>query len=218
MVQQVRSGSNTERIETFDNEWQVEVQRKMDAGNKGHEPAPPSPFGGNSLPLILGLCVLLLIGSQVASLVYIGRMNGTMQERRNVYISVVTTEEASRAMFNMEAANRGFLLTGDAEFRDKFNYHRDILSSRYQILLASTTEDPIQQSRLKTFKAKLTEWFKLYNPVVERLRSQQIDRPQARGISRADKAKLLQCKVLFEEMLQTLNEIRTTQEAKSWLY
>jgi CHASE3 domain sensor protein len=166
----------------------------------------------------LALSLPLLIAFQLVSLLHIKSLQSTQTARQNLYFSLVTTEEVSRALFHMEMANSGFLLTGEKSFREPFNQHRDIVSSRYNALLKLTADDPYQQERLKTFKVKLTRWFELYNPLIKERRKQDFD-DLAMGMShRQNKTNVLKCKMLLEEMQRLLDELRVAQEQKSWLH
>ena len=84
-----------------------------------------------------------------------------------VYRTLLLTHEATRALIDMETGNRGFLLTGDDNFRAPFYQGRDIFKERYAQITSLTATSPAQQQRLKTLKAKLTTWFALANPAIQ---------------------------------------------------
>lgn len=160
--------------------------------------------------------VLTVIFLAVA-LVYIMRLRAIADERRNSYFSVSNVGAMAQALHRMEVANTGFLLTGNNDFREPFNGQRDILSANYKELVSVTVDDPTQQEQLKLFKAKLTQWFALYNPLIIRNRSNGYDLQDKRNLTSRDRETLLQCKILSEAMLTLLNDIRATQEQKSGL-
>ena len=147
----------------------------------------------------------------------LNRHNAKIQAQRNSYFAIATTEDAIQALLKMEAANRGFLLTGDNDFRTNFQSDVDILSSRYQELLKLTVKDPEQQERLKEFKVRLTQWFQNYAPTIRHRRENSVATLIDTGMSRDDQANILKCKALFEEMLNLLDEIRTAQAGDSWV-
>jgi hypothetical protein len=123
---------------------------------------------------------LAVLVSLVLAMAHITRLNSANDHRNRLWVSLVTIEEAHRALSDMEAGNRGFLLAGDQELREPFTRGRDIFVSRYQALLAITANDSMQQERLKAIKAYLTQWFSLYNPLIQKRRRSDTGRSETR--------------------------------------
>jgi CHASE3 domain sensor protein len=96
--------------------------------------------------------------------------------------------------------------------------HRDTVSTRYQELMALAADDPVQQERLKTFKSKLTQWFKLYNPMITNRRLQDMSGASLRPLNSQNAADIMACRELYDEMQDILQEMRADQERKSWLH
>jgi CHASE3 domain sensor protein len=175
--------------------------------------------------------LLAVLVSLLLAMAHITRMNLVNDHRNRLWMSLVTIEEASKALSDMEAGNRGFLLTGNQELRQPFNRGRDMFSSRYQTLLRLTAAEPMQQERLKTIKAKFTEWFTLYNPLIQKRRhSVGSIEPNYKAISRGnqmpggevvgsvsnldDQAVLLNCNTLSDDIQFLLDEIRLSEEKR----
>jgi hypothetical protein len=130
-------------------------------------------------------CFATLTASLLLALAHITRLDTVRNDTHKRILSLATIGEASGALSDMEAGNRGFLLTGDAKFRETFHQGRDIFSSRYQQLLADTANEPIQQERLRSIKAKLTQWFNLYRPLIQK-RQREVEgspSPRSQGIT-----------------------------------
>jgi len=156
-----------------------------------------------------------MASSLAVALIYIMLLRGMLNQYRNLSSSVLNMDRIEQALYRMEGANNGFLLTGDNNFRSSFTAQRNILSANYQEVLIFTADDSLQQGRLKKFKAKLTQWFALYNPIIIRRRTTQATTSDEVGLSSKQREELRQCKQLFEEMLSSLEEIRSTQEYRS---
>lgn len=162
---------------------------------------------------MVALCLSALTVSLLLALAQITRLDSAGQRKDHFLLSLVTIEEATAALSDMEAGNRGFLLTGDEAFRQPFYQGRDVFSSRYKSLLAATAGDSTQQDRLKSIKGKLTQWFKLYNPLIRKRHELLNDRA---GISYKEQVVLLKCHAVFSDIRFLLNEIRASEEQKSY--
>ncbi len=122
------------------------------------------------------------------------------------YRTLLLTHEATRALIDMETGNRGFLLTGQDAFREPFYSGRNTFKARYADLLRLTAASPAQQKRLKTIKAKLTQWFALANPAIQARRKSA---PGAPVILIGNEGKRKQ---LVDEMRVLLQEVRSQEE------
>jgi len=149
--------------------------------------------------------------SLVLALAQITRMDTSRDYRSEFLRLLVTTTEATSAVGEMEIGNRGFLLTGDQKFRRPFYHGRDIFSDRYQELLKVTADEPLQQDRIKSVKAKLTQWFKLYNPLIQKRQREKANDGQ---MSDQDQDVLLRCSALFDDIRALLGEVRAFEEEK----
>jgi hypothetical protein len=116
----------------------------------------------------VAFCFLALGGALFLALVQLTRLETQRAQANEFMLTLLTIDEAMRALSDLEAGNRGFLLTGDEEFREPFRRGRDIFSTRYKQLLEDTADEPVQQERLKSVKVKLTQWFQLYRPLIQK--------------------------------------------------
>jgi len=148
--------------------------------------------------------LLALALSLAMALAQMARLQAASETSNRFLLSLVTIEEATGALSDMETGNRGLLLTGDEEFRKPFYRGRDIFSSRYKNLLLATAHQLPQQDRLKTIKIKLDQWFLLYNPIIRKR--------HRTGISDQDQAVLSKCGALSDDIRFLLGEVRTAEE------
>jgi CHASE3 domain sensor protein len=162
---------------------------------------------------LLAVLVVVLCGGAG---IYLKRANAAVAEQQNLFLMLQTTEDAAQSLIKMEAANRGFLLTGNSDFRAHFARHVDILSSRHHELLALTKAEPEQQEQLRRFKAKLTQWFKLYAPAVRQRRQEETLGPGMGTLTTQHLANVAKCNLLYGEMLDLLGQIQRAQEDKIW--
>lgn len=167
-------------------------------------------LGGAKQKIGFALTMILV----VVACIYALHSGGTTNENRDFSSAVLNVDRIEQGLYKMERANNGFLLTGNNTFRAPFGEQRDILSANYTELLAFTADDFSQQAQLKKFKSKLTRWFKLYNPMIIRRRSMQSTVLDQSGMSSVDRANLFKCKLLFDEMLSLLDEVRSAQESR----
>lgn len=149
------------------------------------------------LPALL-LVVLLVTG------VSLGRRNAQLrhevaqqQYAMDVGLAVARAEASLAAM---EAANRGFLLTGRSAFRTPFNAERDRFSENYARLRELMESRPADLEKLTQVKRKLTLWFELYNPILISYRKN--------GLESGDLDTLADCDSLRVEILQLLGDLR----------
>ena len=165
------------------------------------------------------LGIILTISVVALVVIYIIQLQGTLHRHRDFSSSILSVDRLEQAFYRMEAANNGFLLTANPAFREPFNRQRDIVSSNYKELLRLTSDDTVQQDRLTAFKAKFTQWFALYNPMILRLRTTQeaaLGTPIIpKRLSLAEHEKLQRCQKLSDEIVALIDEIRATQERKA---
>lgn len=162
--------------------------------------------------------VFVLLSSVLAvAFVCILNLRATVREQRDLAFSLANIDCMARAFQNMEIANTSFLVSGDLAYRDPFKGQVGVLSANYRELSESITIDRAQRDHLRMFKAKLSQWFKLYKPIIDHRRTEP-DYPWIqRELSGIDQRGLLRCRLLCEEMLALLNEIRAAQEQKMGL-
>jgi CHASE3 domain sensor protein len=153
--------------------------------------------------------------SLAVSFLYVLFLQKTINQHRDLSASLLNLDRMEEALYRMEGANNGFLLTGESDFRLPFVRQRDIVSFNYKELVAFTSGDSVQQERLKNFKAKLTRWFALYNPIIVRRRA-LLDSPAPQDETNDIQQKnLRKGKLVFEEMIALLDEVRSNQEYKA---
>jgi PAS domain S-box-containing protein len=90
-----------------------------------------------------------------------------LEERNSVsertYRSLVLVQDASRALNELEAGYRGYLLTGN---RDQFDSANNFWKANYTRLRKAIANDSTQRGNAARIKSNLTTFFKLLNPVV----------------------------------------------------
>lgn len=178
------------------------VEPSISSLGDARDPEPGRASGGLFGKVALGSCALVIValGLWTSSL---ARQSSDLRAelvKQQMKARIQSTSARARlAMRAMESANRGFLLTGDPEFRSSFNPERDKLSASYKELLQLTEGRPAQQEDLRKIKAKVTLWFQLYNPMILEYRD--------RANYQSDQAVLNRCKLIQEEILTDLERV-----------
>ena len=158
-----------------------------------------------SAPLSYAIILILLF----AGVAYLIRSQQASSEDHNFTTFMLSVDRIEQSLDQMEGANNGFLLTGNDDFRANFTIYRDTLSDNYQQIADQVTNNPVQSDHLNVFKARLTEWFALYNPmIISRRNAGQNGQPTANRL-RKEQDNLNKARLLFNEMLALLREVRS---------
>ena len=113
-----------------------------------------------------------------------------------------TLQDATDAMLDQETSMRGYLLTGDNTFVDRYHKQRDAFAAAFQKLKELTSDNPAQQSRLDELNEQVKQWHAdIADPQIARVANADTpDASRASAESMADKAAMDRIRAKLDEM------------------
>lgn len=113
------------------------------------------------LPIALSLLLIVVFTSQI---IYLVRVKSEVAEATR---SISYMHAVQRLFVDAESGLRGYLLTGQSEYLQPFEYARSKTPTMLNDLLERTKSDPLVNNALYQLAENFTAWMKVANPMIE---------------------------------------------------
>ena len=166
--------------------------------------------------LVLGFLATFGITAVLCLLTY---LNNKAQDESSLHVSytyevIMASEKLVTGLLNAETGERGYELTGKAEFLDPYLRHRDSVRYYDKMLLQLTDDNPTQQEAIKKLSPLFERKFELIDKSIE-IRKDGKGETEWGTLATQGKDVMGQIRILINEIQQRERNLRVIHAAEN---